>query len=237
MNKISIFIIIILAACLNSGCNGKSIKYTDPGYDQIKKDKTKFYIMGAGDVIKVTIFEKWPYSPDNATTEATIREDGTILVPPIGKVIIENMSVNDAEARLTGLLAEFLTKPFCEIEVKEFNSRKVCILGDVRGAKTLDIKSNDRILDILTRVDGRQDRTYLGPLKLVRKVNGQVNIYDVDMKRIVQDGHLDENVLVADGDIIFVPKHPIDEATRFLNFLTFWVPTYFVTRTLQKDLQ
>jgi protein involved in polysaccharide export with SLBB domain len=102
-------------------------------------------------------------------------------------------------------------------------------------AQTLGIRNNDRVLDVLTRANGRTDRTYLGPVKLVRKVKDDVNIYDIDLKRIIAEGHLEENVLVTDGDIIFVPKHPIDEMQRFLNMLTFWVPTYFVTRTLATD--
>jgi len=229
-------IFILTVVFLFLGCNSKAIKFSDAAFGDIKNDQSKYYILGEGDVIKVTIFEKWPYSPDNYTDEMVIREDGSIIVPPLGKVIVENLTVDEGEQRLTGLLKAFLKNPYSEITVKEFKSHKICILGDLRAAKTLGIKNNERVLDILTRADGRVDRTYLGPIKLVRKVKGQVNVYDIDLKRILQDGKLDENVVVLDGDILFVPKHPVDELQRFLNMLTFWVPTYFVGRTLVNDI-
>jgi polysaccharide biosynthesis/export protein len=236
MNR-RMFINLILIPVFLIGCsNAKTIKFSDTGFGEIKKDQTGNYILGQSDVVKVTIYEKWPYSPDNSSEEMTVREDGTILVPPIGKVTVENLTVRETEEKMMKMLEAFLKKPFCQVEVKAFNSRKVCILGDMRSAVTVGIKNNERVLDILTRDGGRVDRTYLGPLKLVRKVKGTVNVYDIDLKRILQEGKLDENVLVQDGDIIFVPKHPVDELQRFLNMLTFWVPTYFVGRTLVNDV-
>jgi protein involved in polysaccharide export with SLBB domain len=234
-----LFFIFITLVLLMQGCAWKTVKHSDPIFDNLRGGNAKYYLLGAGDVIKITLYEKWPYSSENYSEEMTVREDGSILLPPIGKVVIENTTVNAAEEKIVKLLDVFLKKPFCQITVKEYNSRKVCILGDLRQARTLGIQRNDRVLDILTRAEGRSDRTYLGPIRLIRKVKGETNVYDIDLKRIIKEGVLDENVLVADGDIIFVPKHPIDEAQRlqsFLNMLTFWVPTYFVTRTLVNDI-
>ena len=107
----------------------------------------------------------------------------------------------------------------------------------VAQAETMGLKQGDRILTVLLRARGRIDKTYLGPLKLIRRVDGKVRIFDISMKRIIKEGQLEDNVLVEDGDIIFVPQHPMREVERFLSLLTAWVPTYFVAMTLKGQIE
>jgi polysaccharide biosynthesis/export protein len=232
------FPLIALCVLLMCACTPKGIRYNDSRFQDITfvADTSKTYIIGKDDVLNVTVFEKWPDPSDFGTKKETVKDDGTIFVPPIGKITVEGWSIREVEQKIVDGLKTYVKKPVCEVEVVEFNSQKVCVLGNLNRSQVIGIKPGDRLVSIITRAGGNADQSYLGPVKLVRRGRDGVRVYDVDMKRIIIEGHLEENVQLFDGDILFAQERPFTEAKRFLDMLTFWVPAYFVTRTLAGDI-
>lgn len=231
-------LIIIMAVILAGGCAPKGIRYDQAEFGKLKQPVDKQYIIGREDVLKVTVYEKWPYMRENFVTSPMVREDGTIVLPPVGEVNVDLLTVAKAESLVTDKLGQFIRQPYCEISVEKQNSSKVYIFGDVWTAKIVGVRPGQTVLDVLTEAGGRQiERTYLGTIKLVRRSADGVKVYDIEMNRVVHKGALDENVAVVDGDILYVPDRPLRDVQRVLDLVFFWVPSYFLARGVQNDVQ
>jgi len=66
----------------------------------------------------------------------TLRDDGAISVPGVGAVMIEGLTIEEAETRLFQRFIEAGLDPNFSLEVQGFNSRRISVGGDV-GAVTL----------------------------------------------------------------------------------------------------
>jgi len=83
----------------------------------------KGYIMGPGDVIKVTVFQ----NPEMAT-ETRVSEIGTITFPLVGTVEVGGLTTAQAEVRIAGLLkvGNFVPRAQINVLVTQFRSRQIC---------------------------------------------------------------------------------------------------------------
>src|SRR5882724_4955336 len=88
----------------------------------------KGYIMGPGDVIKVTVFQ----NPEMAT-ETRVSEIGTITFPLVGTVEVGGLTTAQAEVRIAGLLkvGNFVPRAQINVLVTQFRSRQISVLGQV----------------------------------------------------------------------------------------------------------
>jgi protein involved in polysaccharide export with SLBB domain len=238
MNSLHIILAALAAVLLSGGCAPKGIRYNQAEFNRLKEPVDKQYIIGKEDVLKVTVYEKWPYMRENFVSTPVVREDGTIVLPPVGEVNVDLITVAKAESLITEKLGQFIRQPYCEITVEKQNSSKVYIFGDVWTAKIVGVRPGETVLDVLVEAGGRQiEKSYLGTIKLVRRQPDGVKVYDIEMNRVVHKGALDENVAVLDGDILYVPDRPLRDVQRVLDLVFFWVPSYFLARGVQNDVQ
>ena len=84
------------------------------------------YVLGAGDVIKVTVFQ----SPE-LSLEARIPESGVVNYPLLGSVTLGGLTISEAEKRLAdGLLTgKYLKQPQVSILVTQLRGSQASVLG------------------------------------------------------------------------------------------------------------
>ena len=90
------------------------------------------------------------------------------------------------------------------------NYQTVKILGEVTSAGTYPlIKRNSRISDLIDRAQGFKSTAYLEGVKFLRKLNDSINVrIPIDLKEIVEDEESEDNIFLADGDELIIPKNP-----------------------------
>ena len=64
-----------------------------------------------------------------------------IDLPFVGKIKLDNLSLNEAQNILTDVIKDFYKNPDLQINIEEFNSSKVYIVGAVRNQKNNKFKS------------------------------------------------------------------------------------------------
>ena len=62
-----------------------------------------------------------------------------IDLPFIGKVKLDNLTLNDAQNILMKVISDFYKNPDLQIKIEEFNSSKIYIVGAVRNQKTIKL--------------------------------------------------------------------------------------------------
>jgi polysaccharide export outer membrane protein len=161
--------------------------------------------LGIGDIVKISVYQ----NPD-LSTEARVSELGQINFPLIGVVPVGGLTVSAAEKRIEKMLRDgaFVLKPQVTIQTVAIRSSQISILGQVAkpGRFPIEIvgsKVSEMIAaaggvvpggaDVVTLVGNRKGK----PIKL-----------DIDLPQILQSGHAELDVVVENGDIIYVDRAP-----------------------------
>ena len=154
------------------------------------------YLLGAGDVLKITV-----YNNADLSLETKVSEAGTISYPLIGDVQVVGLTVSAAEKKIAKLLdtGGFVKKPQINILVTLYQSKMISVLGSVLkpGRYPLDRATN--LADMLALVGGA---TADGS-DLVTII-GKKGKKEYDLHNIVDKGESAQNIPLEGGEIIYV---------------------------------
>ena len=154
------------------------------------------YILGPEDTIEIEIVGR----PDR--TRAKIYTDGTIQLNLVGKVTAagkttRKLGTDIAEALRSG---GFYANPVVNVEVVNYSSRYVTVLGAVGTPGLVPIDRPYRLSEILARVGGVRDNgaDYI----VVRPEKGEERRYPI---KALATGDASQDPYVQPGDKIFSP--------------------------------
>ena len=93
------------------------------------------YILGPqADSISINLTDT-----DDLDNSYLIDQEGMIDLPFIGKVKLDGLTLNEAQNILMDVIKDFYKNPDLQINIEEFNSSKVYIVGAVRNQKTINL--------------------------------------------------------------------------------------------------
>ena len=107
------------------------------------------YQLGPEDVIQVFVWKE-----DDLTTTVTIRPDGKITLPLVGEIVASKKTPNQLQQEVGEKYKAFVSKPVVNVIVKEVNSPKVSVFGEVRKPDVYKIKQRTTVLDAVAAAGG-----------------------------------------------------------------------------------
>jgi polysaccharide biosynthesis/export protein len=163
------------------------------------------YILGAGDVVRVTVFQ----SPE-LSLEARIPETGVVSYPLLGSVTLGGLSISQAERRLAdGLLAgKFLKQPQVSILVTQLRGHQASVLGHaVRpGRYSLELRST-RLSDLMALAGGvAADGSDI--LTIVGQRGGKPFRTQVDFRTLFRGDATNQDIAIESNDVVYVDRVP-----------------------------
>jgi polysaccharide export outer membrane protein len=163
------------------------------------------YVLGAGDVIKVTVFQ----SPE-LSLEARIPESGTVSYPLLGDVKLGGLTISQAEKRLAeGLLAgKFLKQPQVSILVTQLRGSQASVLGHaVRpGRYSLELATT-RLSDLMALAGGvAPDGSDM--LTVVGARDGKPFRTQIDFRTLFRGGSASQDIVIQNNDVVYVDNAP-----------------------------
>jgi polysaccharide export outer membrane protein len=164
------------------------------------------YVLGAGDVIKVTVFQ----SPE-LSLEARIPESGVVSYPLLGDVVLGGLTISQAEKRLAeGLLAgKFLKQPQVSILVTSLRGSQASVLGNaVRpGRYSLEL-TNTRLSDLMALAGGvAPDGSDM--LTVVGTRDGKPFRTTIDFRNLFRGGGTSQDIVIQNNDVVYVDRAPV----------------------------
>jgi len=108
--------------------------------------------LGPDDVIEVTV-----YQDKELDRTVPVRPDGKISLPLIGEMSASGKSANDLQKEIAQKLTKFVADPTVTVVVKEVNSPKVSILGEVKTPGRYKIGDRTTLLDALALAGGQTE--------------------------------------------------------------------------------
>jgi polysaccharide biosynthesis/export protein len=172
------------------------------------------YTVGPQDVLTVSVWNQADLSG-----KFTVGADGSISYPLLGAVRVAGLQPRAIEALLRTRLGDgFLKNPQVTVEVAQFLSKRIFVMGEVKTPGPVALTGEMTLLEALTRAGGMTENAG-GELVLLRADRGagvasaplttggrgvqQVAKVSV---RDLRSGAFAGNVELRDGDSIFVPR-------------------------------
>jgi polysaccharide export outer membrane protein len=164
------------------------------------------YKLGPGDVLQITVFD----NPDLSTT-APVGEGGKISFPLLGEVPVNGLTRAQAEHHIAQLLerGKFVRKPYVTIAVTQYGSQSVSVLGDVNKPGAYTIKRPTDVTRVLAMAGGIDAKGSNVVTVVKRGPDGATYRQTIDLARLIEDGNLDQDTFVGNGDIVYVPPAPM----------------------------
>ncbi len=162
------------------------------------------YMIGAEDVLKITIYNH----PDLTTTER-VNGEGLITFPLLGEVKVAGLTADQVAKQIAAGLADgFVVDPNVSVFVVEFRSKKTIIMGQVSKPGIYMLSGNTTFLELLSQAGGlTKDAGDRATIK--RKSSGATQgegVITIDLKKLIEQGDISRDVLLMDGDNIYITK-------------------------------
>jgi polysaccharide biosynthesis/export protein len=167
------------------------------------------YTVGPTDILKVTVFNE-----ADLTVSVRIDDDGSIAYPLLGRLAVGGRTVRDIEDMLRKLLLDgYVRNPQISVEVEQFRSRTIFIVGEVRNGGKYPLQGDMTLLEVLALAGSvtaeasseisvlrPKSKSILGPAS----PDDAVEILRANLEDM-KTGKMSANIPLQDGDTIYVP--------------------------------
>jgi polysaccharide biosynthesis/export protein len=173
---------------------------TAPGESPSPDPNSADYIIGVEDVIQISVWK-------NADLSVTVpvRPDGKISLPLIDDVQAAGLKPLQLKEELTRRWQAFLSAPEVSVIVKEVNSFKVYLVGEVAKPGELLLKGPTRLLQAISLAGGLTTFANKSSIVVLRDEAGVPTRHEFSYKRVISGKRPEENILLKPGDTIVVP--------------------------------
>ena len=140
-------------------------------------------------------------------SDIMIGPDGYVQLPYVGSVKLAGMTLDEAKAVLMTRLSEYLRFPDMSLIMKSYGSRKIYVMGEV-GAPGIHELGADNLnaYAALSSAGGIKRRGRSTQVQVLRVVGDTMYYKTLNIKNYIKKHDLTQNVVLQDGDIIYVPR-------------------------------
>ena len=151
------------------------------------------------------VFEVRVYNEPTLSGVFRVSPDGTVDFPLVGSVSVAGKRQEEVASLLsTHLRNGFIKEPFVTVYIKEYNSKKVFVMGKVEKPGTFVYQDGMNIVQAITLAGGFSSTAVKNGTIVTRVQNGSEQRIPVPVDEI--SAGRAKNFRLAPGDIVFVPE-------------------------------
>lgn len=202
----ALLILLIAGGCAHVS---RPPNVTEAGAD-LTVPRANEFVFGPGDILHVDV---WRH--DDLTMDLTVAPDGAISYPLVGRLVIAGMTFTQVNSTLQKAIAQYYVDAQVAVNVKEVNSQRVLVFGEVRTPGVLSLSSDLSLLEALVRTGGINVDARTDNVLLIRGGLEKPELYTVNVNNLYGKGDFSQNVFLQAGDIVVVPAKTITNVERF----------------------
>jgi polysaccharide export outer membrane protein len=153
--------------------------------------------LGVGDSISVTV---WGH-PD-VSGVARIEKDGNLYLPLVGGISAKGLTRDQLKDKLTEAYRAYIRHPLVDIQVREYASRLVLLLGNVVKPGIYPMKGGTDLVTAIALAGGQALQSNLSSVYLLRDGHSTI----VNVADYLQTGNRYNDPVIKDKDVIYVPS-------------------------------
>jgi polysaccharide export outer membrane protein len=158
------------------------------------------YVIGTDDVLTISFWRE-----KDLSTDVVVRPDGKITLPLINDVYAAGLTPDQLREKVLTEAARYIEDPAPTVVVKQINSRKAFITGEVAKPGPYVLTSPTTVLQLIAMAGGLQEFAQKKDIMIVRIEAGQQITFSFDYASVVKRKKLEQNIFLKPGDVIVVP--------------------------------
>lgn len=158
------------------------------------------YLIGADDVLSIVFWKD-----KDMTNDVTVRPDGMISLPLLNDISAAGLTPSQLRDRLMEESQKLMEDPNVTVVVKQINSRKVFITGQVGKVGPYSLTGPMTVMQLLSMVGGVGEFANSKNIIILRTENGRQISHKFNYKEVIAGKKLAQNIELKPGDTIVVP--------------------------------
>jgi len=160
----------------------------------------KGFVIGPEDVLAIHFWRDQDMSGD-----VVVRPDGMITLPLVGDVRAAGLSPELLKGAIEKAASRLITEPNVTVAVKEINSLKVFITGEVGKPGPYALTGPRTVMQLIAVAGGVLEYADKDNIVVLRTVNGQQKSYKFRYSDVSRGKGLEQNIELQAGDTVVVP--------------------------------
>ena len=157
--------------------------------------------VGPRDVLEISVLED-----KTIGARVTVSEEGTVVLNVLEKIQIAGLTASQIEARLKSLLeASYLAKATVTVQVVEFASKPISVVGSVVRPGRISATGNTTLIQAITQAGGLAAGHGKDLYVLRTGGNGISEQVSISIEDLMVNGNPDANIPLAPNDLVNIP--------------------------------
>ena len=158
------------------------------------------YVIGTDDVLSIMFWKDKDMSAD-----AQVRPDGRIALPLINEVQAAGLTPDQLREKIVEESKKYMEDASVTVVVREINSRKVFITGEVNKPGPYPLTSTTTVMQLIAMAGGLREYANGKKIAIMRSENGKQRRLPFNYKDIIEGKNLQQNIELKPGDTVVVP--------------------------------
>ena len=159
------------------------------------------FTIGPEDVLGVVFWRDQDMSQD-----VTVRPDGMITLPLIRDIKAAGLKPNELADRIQEAAKEYIAEPAVTVVVRQMNSRKVFITGEVFKPGAYPLASSMTVMQLIAVAGGLTEFADGKKISVMRVEGGESRTYEFNYKDVARGKKREQNLVLKPGDTVVVPE-------------------------------
>jgi polysaccharide export outer membrane protein len=182
--------VVVLAACDHTQHKAVSVNDVAPAEDRVGVDDT---------------FDVRVYGETELSGTFRVATDGTVDYPLAGRVQVSGLRTGEIQQLLVSRLKDkYLRDPQVAVTIRDRNSQKISVLGQVAKPGQVGYYPNMTIVDAIANAGGFTGIAAKNSVNLRREVGGKIEMHVYPVADISEGRSA--NVMVLPGDVLVVDE-------------------------------
>jgi polysaccharide biosynthesis/export protein len=161
------------------------------------------YRLGSGDVVSVFVQRFQDFS-----FQAAIDQEGKITHPILGKILVQGLTIDEAQERVRQEVNRFIINPIVLLSLANQRPVQVTIAGEISKPGLYPLTQiSQRVSSVLLAAGGATEQADLRSVKVRRThTNGAVAEQTLDLFTPLKEGTALPDLKLQDGDVIVISR-------------------------------
>ena len=158
------------------------------------------YVIGTDDVLSIIYWRD-----KDMSTDVAVRPDGMISLSLLNDIAAAGLTPDQLRVKLVEMSKEFIEDPNITVVVKQINSRKVFVSGQVGKQGPYPLTGPMTVIQLISLAGGMGEYANSKNIMILRTENGKQVAYKLNYKEVTSGKKLAQNIELKPGDTVVVP--------------------------------
>jgi len=167
----------------------------------LQENQAREYHIGAKDLLEISVF-----GLDEMSQTVRVSEKGKITLPLLGEIEVEELTKAELERKLSQLLEKkYLQNPQVTVFIREYQSKKVYILGAVGKPGSYKLLGRQTVLQLISDAGGLIEDAGDEIIVIRQRKDGPSKTLRILIDDLILKGDARLNIPLEPNDIVNIP--------------------------------